>query len=440
MARTMTSLKLCLLVLPFAAIEANKVRKVQAVEPFKKGFRQVLHNHHDMQYFADFKIGGQEISGIFDTGSFEIVVRSSRCGACVHPTLPYSHELSATFESNGTLTQHVYGSGPCTTMLGFDTVQVGPYLIAKRQPIWEIVEHQIPILNKAKFAAIVGIGPKYGYNSQARTLLMNYHVDEFSICLKKGAGDDGYLTWGPDDDDGMKEGEVVEAKVYGKHHWATNMTAMTFKANVSAQNKTIDVCRAGCGAIIDSGTSLIAGPTAALLELSEQLGTIEEDCSNLHELPSLRFMLDGKEFELPPQAYVMRIKGANLEADNIWDLLFFKPKVRKVDTCMPAFMELDMTTQLGDVWILGMPFFRYFHTTFDRERQIMRFAKAGDDCEPKPLTSSNDDAASEDAVGLAAAGADASAAYKPMDVDPSVLMGPRISWQNDDKLKTITEI
>ena len=33
-----------------------------------------------------------------------------------------------------------------------------------------------------------------------------------------------------------------------------------------------------------------------------------------------------------------RVVGASVEADSIWDLLFFKPKIRKVDSCMPAFM------------------------------------------------------------------------------------------------------
>ena len=64
-----------------------------------------------MQYFADFKIGGQGIAAIFvpwksasgdpraqDTGSFEIVVRSSRCKHCVHPTTPYDHALSKTYK------------------------------------------------------------------------------------------------------------------------------------------------------------------------------------------------------------------------------------------------------------------------------------------------------------------------------------------------------
>ena len=35
---------------------------------------------------------------IKDTGSFEIVVRSSRCKHCVHPTTPYDHKLSKTYQ------------------------------------------------------------------------------------------------------------------------------------------------------------------------------------------------------------------------------------------------------------------------------------------------------------------------------------------------------
>merc|ERR1719282_498964 len=88
----------------------------------------------------------------------------------------------------------------------------------------------------------------------------------------------------------------------------------------------------GCAAIIDSGTSLIAAPGMALMQLSEQIPPIKEDCSNMHELPNLHFNIDGHDFELPPQAYVMRIKGASVEADSIWYILFFKPKIRKLDT------------------------------------------------------------------------------------------------------------
>jgi len=143
----------------------------------------------------------------------------------------------------------------------------------------------------------------------------------------------------------------------------------------------------GCSAIIDSGTSLIAAPGMALMQLSQQIPAIKEDCSNIHDLPSLHFVIDGHNFELPPQAYVMRITGALMEANDIWDILFFKPKIRKLDMCMPAFMQMDMMSKQGPIWILGMPFFRYYHTTFDRKAKAMHFAVAGPGCVPKPFGS-----------------------------------------------------
>jgi len=404
-----------------ATVRSNKLRKEDSEKPSTKGYRQVLRNEQDVQYFADFKIGGQEIAGIFDTGSFEVVVRSSRCTGCVHPTAPFHHELSSTFEENGTMVSHVYGSGSCKTMLGYDTVQVGPNMVAKSQPIWEITEHRIPVLDQAKFAAIVGIGPKFGYDSKMRTLLMNYNIDEFSICLKKDSGSNGYLTWGPDNDADLKEEEVVTAKVEGKHHWATSMKQVGFGFGKLSENKSDDVCADGCAAIIDSGTSLIAAPTHALAALSEKIGIINEDCSNLHELPDLHFTLDGKELVLPPQAYIMRVKGASLEADNIWDLLFFKPKLRKTDMCMPAFMQMDMQTKLGDVWILGMPFFRYYHTTFDRVNEAMHFAVAGPDCEPRPFKSNH----SASLISFNAQD------KQPLEVDIGALVPPTLSGMID---------
>jgi len=422
-------MKFVLLLALGATVRSNKLRKEDSEKPSTKGYRQVLRNEQDVQYFADFKIGGQEIAGIFDTGSFEVVVRSSRCTRCVHPTAPFHHELSSTFVENGTMVSHVYGSGACNTMLGYDTVEVGPKLVAKNQPIWEITEHQIPVLDQAKFAAIVGIGPKFGYDSKMKTLLMNYDLDEFSICLKKGSGSNGYLTWGPDGDADLKEEEVVTTKVKGKHHWATSMNKVGF--GKLAENKSDDVCADGCAAIIDSGTSLIAAPTAALAALSEKIGIIKEDCSNLHELPDLHFTLDGKEMVLPPQAYIMRVKGASLEADNIWDLLFFKPKLRKTDMCMPAFMQMDMQTKLGDVWILGMPFFRYFHTTFNRQKGTMVFAKAGSDCEAEPIKSEHDDK-----LLLVKKKKNKVSSSSVLTVDPKLLIPPRLSLLDDTSNNT----
>ena len=138
--------------------------------------------------------------------------RSTRCEQCVHPTNPYDHVGSKTYVKNGTVTQHVFGSGPCISMLGYEDAYMNTYIMyimcihayyvyiyiyicyedvevgpmrSKRQAFWEIVSHQIPVLDQAKFAAIVGIGPNFAYDNTEETLLMSFGINEFSVCLQK---------------------------------------------------------------------------------------------------------------------------------------------------------------------------------------------------------------------------------------------------------------
>merc|ERR1719498_1553530 len=253
---------------------------------------QELQNFMNTQYTGDFVIGGQHIAGIFDTGSFELLVRSTKCAGCKHPTPAYDAQKSKTFVKNGTVVQHVFGSGPCISESGYDSVEVGP-LSSKRQHLWEITQHQIPVLDQAKFAAIVGIGPHFAPGNSEKTLLMNYGVEEFSICLERASGAPGHLTWGPQPQ--ALKAKMASVPVEGKLHWAAKMTDIGFHkeapkaASLLASKKMTNPCGKGCAAIVDSGTSLIAAPTAALMELSAQVGPIHEDCSNLHELPVLKF-------------------------------------------------------------------------------------------------------------------------------------------------------
>jgi len=301
-------------------------------------------------------------------------------------------------------------------MMGYETVSVGPDLKAEGQAFWEIVDHRIQVLNTAKFAAIVGIGPNFAAQNTEKTLLSSYGITAFSICLRKPSGSEGYLTWGAP----VEKAGRATARVIGQHHWVTPLTGVSFSTSDGSQG----LCDVGkpCAAILDSGTSLIAAPGAALMALSEQIPEIREDCSNLEALPVLRFMVDGHPFELPPQAYVMRVTGAVMEANDIWDVLFFKPTIRRVDMCMPAFMQIDMMSKHGPVWILGMPFFRYFHTTFDREEREMHIARAGPDCEALPLGGN----ATEALLAV-----DREVMGKPMDVEVDALIPPTLSGQMD---------
>jgi len=168
------------------------------------------------------------------------------------------------------------------------------------------------------------------------------------------------------------------------------------------------------------------------MQLSAQLEPIKEDCSNLHELPTLHFNIDGTDFTLPPEAYVMRVTGAVMEADSIWDILFFKPKLRRVNMCLPAFMQIDMNSQHGPVWILGMPFFRYYHTIFDRTRERMYFALAGEDCKPLPFKNNGTHASSKEALLAVRA-----QPMGPTSVEIESIVPPTLSEQIDSKDRSI---
>jgi len=405
------------MVLACGLASAARLRTMQH-EP--KPYRQPLENFQNTQYFADLTIGGQPIKGIFDTGSFELLVRSTRCKHCANPTPAYDHTKSKTYVENGTMVQHVFGSGPCVSMQGYDTVGVGP-MTAKAQNFWEIVDHRIDVLNMAKFAAIVGIGPFDAPTNDEKTLLMSYGVQEFSICLQRGSGTPGYLTWGPVASVEEKRKNFATVPVMGKLHWAAQMTGVRFAGVGVDQTNHPDICGGkGCAGIVDSGTSLIAAPTEALMALSKVVGNINEDCSNLHTLPTLTFMLGDKPFELPPHAYVMRIQGAVMEADTMWDLLFFKPKMKKLNMCIPAFMQMDMQSPEGPVWILGMPFFRYYHVSFDRKEKAMHFANAGEGCEPKPYKLNVNGTA---LLSMERRAVD----FEPTDIDVDALIPPSLS-------------
>merc|ERR1719502_1928612 len=58
--------------------------------------------------------------------------------------------------------------------------------------------------------------------------------------------------------------------------------------------------------------------------------------------------------------------------------------------CEPLIMSMDADSQFGQLWILGMPFFRKYYTTFhflQREGRLpeaakMSFSEQNGDCEP----------------------------------------------------------
>merc|ERR1719277_1715117 len=71
--------------------------------------------------------------------------------------------------------------------------------------------------------------------------------------------------------------------------------------------------------------------------------------------------------------------------------VFFTSETQKEGrTCELLIGKIDVETQVGPMWILGMPFFREYYTTFslgsnlrDKTARKVYVAQADGDCEPE---------------------------------------------------------
>jgi len=134
-----------------------------------------------------------------------------------------------------------------------------------------------------------------------------------------------------------------------------------------APQQNAGLCTTGCAAVLDSGTSLIIAPARDVGMLKAMLPPLSQDCSNFDAMPDLELVLGGHKMTLPPDAYVVRRSGQ----------------------CVLAFQVGNHNTAHGPLWILGMPFFRFFHATFRNAEKMedrrVFLMKAGDKCKPEPL-------------------------------------------------------
>lgn len=396
-------------------------------------YRQELHNLGEVQYTGDIVVGGQPMRGILDTGSFELLVLSKDCKVCGDRNLLFDHEGSSSYSEGQTAAQHSFGSGVTFSNEAFDTVSAGP-LSSRHQRFWEVFDAMMPILEESSFQAIVGVGPPdsalklandqegdmsameeefrdLGVDVPARflsqspaddvreargapvapgalrgsdppALCTKFGVRSFSVCIGQSAGSPGYFIW----NDKLPVGQAsifTSVPVAGDIHWAARMTDVRVGHGRFGDDGVVRLgCGDGCAAVVDSGTSLIAAPPEVISMVEDALSKLKQDCSNLGDMPDLVFNLGGHEFSLPPDAYVGQVVQKGVR-----DILHFRFRSRHY-SCVPLFMEIDTDTQLGPMWILGLPFFRKYYTSFSYDpssspsRKHMAMALADDRCYP----------------------------------------------------------
>jgi len=128
-------------------------------------------------------------------------------------------------------------------------------------------------------------------------------------------------------------------------YWQIALTGI----KVNAQETTGCSTTAPCGAIVDTGTSLIIGPAAGgANNLIAAVGQVPANCQGVNNLPTITFSLNGQLLSLPPSVYVLNQGGQ-------------------------CFLGIQASTTLN-FWILGDSFMRNYFTVFDRGTNQVGFA------------------------------------------------------------------
>nr|XP_023925137.1 aspartic proteinase-like [Quercus suber] len=235
-----------------------------------------LNNYLDAQYFGEIGIGTppQIFTVIFDTGSSNLWVPSDKCFlslACYFHS-KYKSSESKTYKKDGTSAAIQYGSGAISGFFSYDDVKVGD-LVVKSQEFIEATREPGVTFLVAKFDGLLGLGFQEISVGNATPLWYNM-VEQglikepvFSFWLNRKTEEEagGELVFGGVDPNHFK-GEHTFVPVTQKGYWQFDM------GDVLIGGKPTGYCSGSCAAIADSGTSLMAGPTAVITMINQAIG------------------------------------------------------------------------------------------------------------------------------------------------------------------------
>ncbi|KAK3021734.1 hypothetical protein RJ639_046080 [Escallonia herrerae] len=237
-----------------------------------------LKNYMDAQYFGEIGVGTppQKFTVIFDTGSSNLWVPSSKCYFS-----KLVSELFAILLHAGKSAEIHYGTGAIAGFFSKDNVKVGD-LIVKNQEFIEATREPSVTFLVAKFDGILGLGFReisvgnstpVWYN-MVKQGLVKEPVFSFWLNRKTEEEEGGELVFGGVDPNHYK-GKHTYVPVTQKGYWQFNM------GDVVIDGKPSGYCSSGCAAIADSGTSLLAGPTPVITMINHAIGAsgvVSQEC------------------------------------------------------------------------------------------------------------------------------------------------------------------
>lgn len=324
-------------------------------------------DYMNAQYFGAIEIGTppQPFTTIFDTGSSNLWVPSIHCAksnlACkLHNK--YDSSKSSTYVANGSTFAIQYGTGSLTGIVSQDTVTFGGIPVPNQLFAEALVEPGVTFV-AAKFDGILGLGfdsisvndiTPVWYNMVSGNLV---DANEYTFYLSRdpNAKVGGVLTLGGFDPAHIN-GPLTWVPLTKDGYWQFAMDSLSVNGK--------EFCKS-CSAICDTGTSLLAGPTAEVAKIQKAIGATPlaegeyvVDCSKIPTMPIVNITIANTVFSLTAEQYVLQITASG-ETE-----------------CISGFIGLDVPPPMGPLWIMGDVFIGAYTTVFSMGKNSLAFGKA----------------------------------------------------------------
>ncbi|KAH0621084.1 hypothetical protein JD844_022108 [Phrynosoma platyrhinos] len=278
-----------------------------------------LENYMDIEYIGTIYIGTppQEFVVLFDTGSSNLWVPSVYCSspACSNHNR-FNPQDSSTYQATSQSVAVTYGTGSMTGFLAYDTVQVGSITVTNQ--IFGLSETEPgSFLYYSPFDGILGLAYPSISSSGATPVFDNMmseglvSQDLFSVYLSSDEQGGSFVMFGGIDSS-YYSGNLNWVPLSSETYWQITVDSITMNGQSIA-------CNGGCQAIVDTGTSLLAGPPNGIANIQYYIGASQSSSGETQ------------------QGY-----------------------------CLSGFQSITIPTQSGDLWILGDVFIRQYYSVFDR--------------------------------------------------------------------------
>uniref|UniRef100_A0A3B0MQK3 Aspartyl protease, putative n=1 Tax=Theileria annulata TaxID=5874 RepID=A0A3B0MQK3_THEAN len=341
-----------------------------------QNLQQYLLNFENSQYFGEIQVGTppKNFVVVFDTGSSQLWIPSKSClnhnsNGCARHRM-FDSSASTTYEpmikGNEMMSEYIrYGTGECVLALGFDNVKIGSLNVKHQSIGLSVLESEHPF-GDLPFDGLVGLGFPDTELKESKKLtpifdsIKNQKILKRNIIafyMSKDINQPGSLSFGSIDPKYVLPGHKPWwFPVVKTDYWEIEVSSLLVDGEPVVFDRKYN-------AAIDTGSSLISGPSDVIIPLLEKI-TVEEDCSNLDKLPRLSFVFRdvmGRKvkFDLDPDDYVL------------------KDEVEKV--CMLGVLPMDMPEPKKPLFVIGANFLRRYISIFDRDQMVVGLVPASHD-------------------------------------------------------------